>query len=265
MKNIIHIILLLFTIIVYGQRKVGVNTPNPKQTLDVEGTLRISNTTPGNEIPNEYLAILPNDNSATDRQIVGYSGSGQDRPFQIVNYTFHISKPTDEFINGADLDIDSDNYTVLIMQYRLVDENNRPIFIQAVNATSPTEAVPIVSQRDGNRGKVERHNNNGTFTAATSGFIATPSPLVMVYPEDGTWKLYADYPNTKPASFVWRDYSNKIVEKVDLTKKYSWKIKMLIIKNTYVHTQRITVSNRNGYYPDSPLKVWDKDAQNTTP
>lgn len=253
--------------VAFGQ--VGINTDSPKQTLDIdgvdgttsEGTLRIKDTAlPQGERPSEYLAWRPvsNTNDPNNGQIVGLSGKLEDKPFQVVEYTFHLTNPSDEYVNSVDLGIPKKDYTVMLMQYRLIDGNGAPVFMRTtISEGLEKQSYPLSSQREGSRGLWDKETGPNTYEPISRGYISISNPIVMVFPDPNgsNWKFHADYPDTKPLSFNWKnnDITTGIVDSVDLTERYTWKAKMLIVKNTYIHYESIDIDQRNGYFNTHPI------------
>lgn len=247
MKKIIKIAILGAFGVSFGQN-VGINTISPKQTLDIdgidgtasEGTLRIKDTAlPQGERPSEYLAWKPitDANDPSNGQIVGVSGKLEDKPFQVVEYTFHITNPSDEYVKSVDLGISKKDYTVILMQYRLVDSNGATVLMRStVSESFNGESYPLVSRLRENRGFWDKKIGTNSYQAITQGYISISSPIIMVFPDPNgkNWRFHADYPNSAPLSFDWQNnnVATGIVEDVDLNARYTWKVKILVVKNT---------------------------------
>ena len=259
-KQYILPILLAISCIANAQKKVGVNTETPQQTLDVNGTVRIKEprTLTDAEVitAGEKITPLGVDKDRVVTKITDDSYA----PFKVVDFVFTLNKenpkylPTQanntiatDLINNADLKIPTDKYTAILLSYTTYQQegNNVETSLLPVLGYYNTRDRAKVGDRNTkvigelfNGQTIDRGFINDDKGELYSGYIFVPQPIVMLYPDakSKTWKFYADYPSTFPLSFEFensarkkiKQYSasdNKFPQRYDLNTR--WKITVM--------------------------------------
>lgn len=247
MKNL-YIALSFLSVMTFAQNyngKVGINTTNPKQNLDIQGTLRVKE--PG-QATNNASPMAWNPSEGNEQGKIMYGSNTQQAPFRIVDYSFELSKASEDWINEANLGIPTDKYTVIIMHHSLVDDASSPVFMRILstnNNASLTQPLYLGKAFDRGLPKVSGNTNDPTddrianFRDVT-GKVATAAPIVMVYPKNGSWHIYADYPSTSPLTFHYESYNplkvktGKNGSPIDINRTFTWDISFLIVDNSYL-------------------------------
>lgn len=244
-KKVYMLLIVFIGSIAYSQENVGINTNNPQQTLDIEGTLRIA--TPGGHNKNSIpLAWRP---LGGDREGMLVEGANKDYyPFRIVNYKFDLTHPSEDWLDGADLQIPTDKYTVMLMDYALLDDRGYPVFLRLLSSTDGTNTKRVYTGYGDNRGRAyysthpKEEDNHGYMTTLKDSYLVSGAPLIMTYPYNNSWRIYADYPGTPPAAYRYEISSGvtKVVKDpgtpaVDKNRTYTWDITFLVVDNAYLH------------------------------
>lgn len=229
MKNMKKILLggVLFSCIsvMNAQSKsVGINTDNPTQTLDVSGTMGISNIGKARDGQNIYW------NQKTGQWIKGPNkiGGGQQKVYY-VSYAVHLSKNGDDYANLVPLGINPQKYEAILTQSFLVKtgsgEGKKAQFYY--DSTVKDRLPPlVVAPYVANNGGIDGHmkivngyiNNQDEEAYSQQGYIAIPQKDVYLKKTDDDYQLYADYRGVTP-------------DRADL--KYTWVITLLVIDKTW--------------------------------
>ena len=133
--------ILLWATGLNAQKKVGINTENPQQTLDINGTLRIES--PKDLTDQSNVDIIPIGVDSETKQVIPIADENY-TPFKVVNYSFKVEKTgvdlnnpnatiNEDWVNDIDLKVPTDKYTMIITQ------------VSFVNATTDSPVlVPII-------------------------------------------------------------------------------------------------------------------------
>lgn len=268
-------ILLLCAIGLNAQGKVGINTEDPQQTLDINGTLRLKE--PKDLTTQNNTDILPIGRDPQTKQIVSAIDE-EYSPFKVVNYSFEIEKlvmnPQDDainedWVNDIDLKVPTDKYTMILTQASFLNaKTNSPTLIPIMGFSplkdGSREGLNVLyNAQQGDRGFIDDASGN-----KYSGYMLAGQPQVMLYPNPrtGTWKFYADYPNIAPISFLFEDQDTKNpptrVKRfngrpdpnnlsnypIRFFDNYVWKITAIIIDNNLIKTLDIRANNNNSSF-----------------
>lgn len=204
------------TIIGKAQGKVGINTENPTQNLEVNGTFRVVNL-PENNTPNAIYntdkssqkdktftsskMVVVDENGVFGQQDIPNTSSslnqGNNKPFYYLEFV--LNNVDGDWIRSYDTKIPHDKYTLVLVGGELFTSNN--LFALRVSS---------------------------------GGF--TPSTISITKNNNGNWFISADYPNAGPSAL--RDESTKI--------NANWRIKCLVINNDVVNILNNVTENFNG-------------------
>lgn len=298
MRKIIYT-LVTFISIVYanGQDNLGINTDDPKQTLSIDGTLRVANMPLINAsdfTPLAWRKLSQEEENGTNQAVKDSKGqiiaSDDYRPMRIINYKFEMEDPSDDLINGVDLGYSTDEYTMLLSDYALTDPDGQPMYLEVLGITPRGIVGPIFSRWGEYRGSFgmsstlfdddpdnddphsDKHINYNFETNVMTG-----SPLIMTYPSNGTWHFYADYPGSKPVSYEYKKDSDdnyvtnqfgRVIddEKVrDANKKYTWDVTFLVIDNTYMTRNKTSYEISVGSDNTGSLDLKDESGREIDP
>lgn len=222
MKKILYTFLISLPAIVFSQnKKVGINTDKPQQTLDVEGTMRIAQpgTAKQDNIP---LAWNPK-----NQQIV--KARENDRaPFYSITFRINMSKNGSDFADGIDLGIDATKYVAVLTQTYLVKQNLN--YDSPNNSTALIEVVAINDNgnikkvnTDAKKGWVDQYGaliEDGITKNQIQGYkLAFSTKDTRLLKENNTYLFYGDF---------------KDVETIDQSSKYTWIANVLIIDKEWV-------------------------------
>ncbi|MDO4763790.1 MAG: hypothetical protein Q4A00_05360 [Flavobacteriaceae bacterium] len=121
MKKIFTILLALAILSdanAQSDRKMGINNPNPKYTLDIEGSMRIGEL----GVSKEGAKLLAWDPDTG--QVVFAPDQSIRKPFYHLIFTITIDNdPSEDWSHRANLGIDYNKYTVIVTQANLVSKN----------------------------------------------------------------------------------------------------------------------------------------------
>jgi hypothetical protein len=136
-KKIFSLFFILFSM-AYLYSQVGINTSNPKETLDVEGTVRIKTLGDYNE-----SAIPLSWDAATGKILRG--STTQQKPFYTITYNIKPA-PNEDWISNWNTNISSSKYTVIMTSASLEKAGSlaAPIKLYDGGAVGPS-AYPFIS------------------------------------------------------------------------------------------------------------------------
>ena len=278
--------ILLWATGLNAQKKVGINTENPQQTLDINGTLRIES--PKDLTNQSDVEIIPIGVDSKTKQVIPIADENY-TPFKVVNYSFKVEKTrvdlnnpnatiNEDWVNDIDLKVPIDKYTMIITQVSFVNAmTNSPVLVPIIGYSRLRGAAKTVGLNTlynaqlGDRGFIDDTNGE-----KYSGYMLAGQPQVMLYPNStsGTWRFYADYPNVAPVSLLFEDentdnpptrvkrYDHKPTSgqlnqfPIRFFDNYKWKITALIIDNNLIKSFDIKANNNNssfGVEGDQPL------------
>lgn len=253
MKKIIYIVSLF--VVSMSDAQVGINTKKPPlQTLDINGSLRVTEIPEGNAntIPLTWIPLRdarnnPIEDSKSGKIVVGLSAN--DIPFEVLNYTFNIQTPQEDFVNDVDLGVSSNDYTLVLLDYALLDSNGESVFLHAPlsNGAKSYMGTDALGSGGEDRGDVIWYNGSKA-QKANDLYLVSTAPIVLTYPKNNSWHFYADYPKVGPVSFDYektKDGRLKVRKTkstaLDDSRTHKWRVKFLKIRNTYIETEERTL------------------------
>lgn len=278
--------ILLWATGLNAQKKVGINTENPQQTLDINGTLRIES--PKDLTNQSDVEIIPIGVDSKTKQVIPIADENY-TPFKVVNYSFKVEKTgvdlnnpnatiNEDWMNDIDLKVPIDKYTMIITQVSFVNATtNSPVLVPIIGYSRLRGAAKTVGLNTlynaqlGDRGFIDDTNGE-----KYSGYMLTGQPQVMLYPNStsGTWRFYADYPNVAPVSLLFEDentdnpptrmkrYDHKPTSgqlnqfPIRFFDNYKWKITALIIDNNLIKSFDIKANNNNSSFGVEGDQPW---------
>lgn len=278
--------ILLWATGLNAQKKVGINTENPQQTLDINGTLRIES--PKDLTNQSDVEIIPIGVDSKTKQVIPIADENY-TPFKVVNYSFKVEKTgvdlnnpnatiNEDWVNDIDLKVPIDKYTMIITQVSFVNATtNSPVLVPIIGYSRLRGAAKTVGLNTlynaqlGDRGFIDDTNGE-----KYSGYMIAGQPQVMLYPNStsGTWRFYADYPNVAPVSLLFEDentdnpptrvkrYDHKPTSgqlnqfPIRFFDNYKWKITALIIDNNLIKSFDIKANNNNSSFGVEGDQPW---------
>lgn len=278
--------ILLWATGLNAQKKVGINTENPQQTLDINGTLRIES--PKDLTNQSDVEIIPIGVDSKTKQVIPIADENY-TPFKVVNYSFKVEKTgvdlnnpnatiNEDWVNDIDLKVPIDKYTMIITQVSFVNATtDSPILVPIIGYSRLRGAAKTVGLNTlynaqlGDRGFIDDTNGE-----KYSGYMLAGQPQVMLYPNStsGTWRFYADYPNVAPVSLLFEDentdnpptrvkrYDHKPTSgqlnqfPIRFFDNYKWKITALIIDNNLIKSFDIKANNNNSSFGVEGDQPW---------
>ena len=278
--------ILLWATGLNAQKKVGINTENPQQTLDINGTLRIES--PKDLTNQSDVEIIPIGVDSKTKQVIPIADENY-TPFKVVNYSFKVEKTgvdlnnpnatiNEDWVNDIDLKVPIDKYTMIITQVSFVNATtNSPVLVPIIGYSRLRGAAKTVGLNTlynaqlGDRGFIDDINGE-----KYSGYMLAGQPQVMLYPNStsGTWRFYADYPNVAPISLLFEDentdnpptrvkrYDHKPTSgqlnqfPIRFFDNYKWKITALIIDNNLIKSFDIKANNNNSSFGVEGDQPW---------
>lgn len=278
--------ILLWATGLNAQKKVGINTENPQQTLDINGTLRIES--PKDLTNQSDVVIIPIGVDSKTKQVIPIADENY-TPFKVVNYSFKVEKTgvdlnnpnatiNEDWVNDIDLKVPIDKYTMIITQVSFVNATtNSPVLVPIIGYSRLRGAAKTVGLNTlynaqlGDRGFIDDTNGE-----KYSGYMLAGQPQVMLYPNStsGTWRFYADYPNVAPVSLLFEDentdnpptrvkrYDHKPTSgqlnqfPIRFFDNYKWKITALIIDNNLIKSFDIKANNNNSSFGVEGDQPW---------
>lgn len=278
--------ILLWATGLNAQKKVGINTENPQQTLDINGTLRIES--PKDLTNQSDVEIIPIGVDSKTKQVIPIADENY-TPFKVVNYSFKVEKTgvdlnnpnatiNEDWVNDIDLKVPIDKYTMIITQVSFVNATtNSPVLVPIIGYSRLRGAAKTVGLNTlynaqlGDRGFIDDTNGE-----KYSGYMLSGQPQVMLYPNStsGTWRFYADYPNVAPVSLLFEDentdnpptrvkrYDHKPTSgqlnqfPIRFFDNYKWKITALIIDNNLIKSFDIKANNNNSSFGVEGDQPW---------
>lgn len=278
--------ILLWATGLNAQKKVGINTENPQQTLDINGTLRIES--PKDLTNQSDVEIIPIGVDSKTKQVIPIADENY-TPFKVVNYSFKVEKTgvdlnnpnatiNEDWVNDIDLKVPIDKYTIIITQVSFVNATtNSPVLVPIIGYSRLRGAAKTVGLNTlynaqlGDRGFIDDTNGE-----KYSGYMLAGQPQVMLYPNStsGTWRFYADYPNVAPVSLLFEDentdnpptrvkrYDHKPTSgqlnqfPIRFFDNYKWKITALIIDNNLIKSFDIKANNNNSSFGVEGDQPW---------
>ena len=278
--------ILLWATGLNAQKKVGINTENPQQTLDINGTLRIES--PKDLTNQSDVEIIPIGVDSKTKQVIPIADENY-TPFKVVNYSFKVEKTgvdlnnpnatiNEDWVNDIDLKVPIDKYTMIITQVSFVNATtNSPVLVPIIGYSRLRGAAKTVGLNTlynaqlGDRGFIDDTNGE-----KYSGYMLAGQPQVMLYPNStsGTWRFYADYPNVAPVSLLFEDentdnpptrvkrYDHKPTSgqlnqfPIRFFDNYKWKITALIIDNNLIKGFDIKANNNNSSFGVEGDQPW---------
>lgn len=246
MKKIVYIALLfLGNVLYYGQGnnstpesltrtaststggRVGIETDNPQQTLDVNGSMRVS------QLGTAEHGSIPLSWDPTTKQVLKGSDEGAKSPFYFASYRIEMSRAGSDYANEIDLGIDANRYVAVLTQAYLVKKG--------INFADPTGAQVFITaltrRPDGNGTKVVKVKNGYFYDEAGSKvfpnelsnlnplplFLGVPQQETKIYKkEDNKYYFFGDFRDAKP---------------VGGSQNYVWIVNALIINKEWVKTE----------------------------
>lgn len=278
--------ILLWATGLNAQKKVGINTENPQQTLDINGTLRIES--PKDLTNQSDVEIIPIGVDSKTKQVIPIADENY-TPFKVVNYSFKVEKTgvdlnnpnatiNEDWVNDIDLKVPIDKYTMIITQVSFVNATtDSPVLVPIIGYSRLRGAAKTVGLNTlynaqlGDRGFIDDTNGE-----KYSGYMLAGQPQVMLYPNStsGTWRFYADYPNVAPVSLLFEDentdnpptrvkrYDHKPTSgqlnqfPIRFFGNYKWKITALIIDNNLIKSFDIKANNNNSSFGVEGDQPW---------
>lgn len=278
--------ILLWATGLNAQKKVGINTENPQQTLDINGTLRIES--PKDLTNQSDVEIIPIGVDSKTKQVIPIADENY-TPFKVVNYSFKVEKTgvdlnnpnatiNEDWVNDIDLKVPIDKYTMIITQVSFVNATtNSPVLVPIIGysrlrgAENRVGLNTLFNAQQGDRGFIDDTNGE-----KYSGYMLAGQPQVMLYPNStsGTWRFYADYPNVAPVSLLFEDentdnpptrvkrYDHKPTSgqlnqfPIRFFDNYKWKITALIIDNNLIKSFDIKANNNNSSFGVEGDQPW---------
>ena len=278
--------ILLWATGLNAQKKVGINTENPQQTLDINGTLRIES--PKDLTNQSDVEIIPIGVDSKTKQVIPIADENY-TPFKVVNYSFKVEKTgvdlnnpnatiNEDWVNDIDLKVPIDKYTMIITQVSFVNATTySPVLVPIIGYSRLRGAAKTVGLNTlynaqlGDRGFIDDTNGE-----KYSGYMLAGQPQVMLYPNStsGTWRFYADYPNVAPVSLLFEDentdnpptrvkrYDHKSTSgqlnqfPIRFFDNYKWKITALIIDNNLIKSFDIKANNNNSSFGVEGDQPW---------
>lgn len=278
--------ILLWATGLNAQKKVGINTENPQQTLDINGTLRIES--PKDLTNQSDVEIIPIGVDSKTKQVIPIADENY-TPFKVVNYSFKVEKTgvdlnnpnatiNEDWVNDIDLKVPTDKYTMIITQVSFVNATtDSPVLVPIIGysrlrgAAKTVELNTLYNAQLGDRGFIDDTNGE-----KYSGYMLAGQPQVMLYPNStsGTWRFYADYPNVAPVSLLFEDENTDnpptLVKRYDhkptsgqlnqfpirFFDNYKWKITALIIDNNLIKSFDIKANNNNSSFGVEGDQPW---------
>lgn len=278
--------ILLWATGLNAQKKVGINTENPQQTLDINGTLRIES--PKDLTNQSDVEIIPIGVDSKTKQVIPIADENY-TPFKVVNYSFKVEKTgvdlnnpnatiNEDWVDDIDLKVPIDKYTMIITQVSFVNATtNSPVLVPIIGYSRLRGAAKTVGLNTlynaqlGDRGFIDDTNGE-----KYSGYMLAGQPQVMLYPNStsGTWRFYADYPNVAPVSLLFEDentdnpptrvkrYDHKPTSgqlnqfPIRFFDNYKWKITALIIDNNLIKSFDIKANNNNSSFGVEGDQPW---------
>lgn len=278
--------ILLWATGLNAQKKVGINTENPQQTLDINGTLRIES--PKDLTNQSDVEIIPIGVDSKTKQVIPIADENY-TPFKVVNYSFKVEKTgvdlnnpnaiiNEDWVNDIDLKVPIDKYTMIITQVSFVNATtNSPVLVPIIGYSRLRGAAKTVGLNTlYNAQLVDRGFIDDTNGEKYSGYMLAGQPQVMLYPNStsGTWRFYADYPNVAPVSLLFEDentdnpptrvkrYDHKPTSgqlnqfPIRFFDNYKWKITALIIDNNLIKSFDIKANNNNSSFGVEGDQPW---------
>lgn len=278
--------ILLWATGLNAQKKVGINTENPQQTLDINGTLRIES--PKDLTNQSDVEIIPIGVDSKTKQVIPIADENY-TPFKVVNYSFKVEKTgvdlnnpnatiNEDWVNDIDLKVPIDKYTMIITQVSFINATtDSPVLVPIIGYSRLRGAAKTVGLNTlynaqlGDRGFIDDTNGE-----KYSGYMLAGQPQVMLYPNStsGTWRFYADYPNVAPVSLLFEDentdnpptrvkrYDHKPTSgqlnqfPIRFFDNYKWKITALIIDNNLIKSFDIKANNNNSSFGVEGDQPW---------
>ena len=278
--------ILLWATGLNAQKKVGINTENPQQTLDINGTLRIES--PKDLTNQSDVEIIPIGVDSKTKQVIPIADENF-TPFKVVNYSFKVEKTgvdlnnpnatiNEDWVNDIDLKVPIDKYTMIITQVSFVNATtDSPVLVPIIGYSRLRGAAKTVGLNTlynaqlGDRGFIDDTNGE-----KYSGYMLAGQPQVMLYPNStsDTWRFYADYPNVAPVSLLFEDegtsnpptrvkrYDHKPTSgqlnefPIRFFDNYKWKITALIIDNNLIKSFDIKANNNNSSFGVEGDQPW---------
>ena len=270
--------ILLWATGLNAQKKVGINTENPQQTLDVNGTLRIKEPKDLTQQTND-TNIIPLGRDPETKQIISLVDEHYS-PFKVVSYSFEVEKniqnqtaqnitKNEDWVNDIDLKVSTDKYTMILTQVSFVNATtDSPVLVPIIGYSSigglhkQPKLNTLYNAQQGDRGFIDDSDGEKYY-----GYMLAGQPQVLLYPNPNTktWKFYADYANISPVSLLFEDvhkdpptrvkrYDHKPTSgqldqfPIRYFDNYKWKITALIIDNNLIKSFDINAINNQSSF-----------------
>lgn len=209
------VILICFCFVVQAQEKrVGINTDLPKQTLDINGTLSIETL---GEYTTAGVPILWNKST---KQVLA-SGTSTHKPFNKITYTITCTSGED-WIGNFDTKIDANKYVVIITNTILLppDGLNNGEYWGMGHIRQGQANVPSFGYRNA---VLQAYSFVQSSTSGTN-----------------TWRLNVDYPSAAP----WLENENY----TPLNRRFKWQVELLVIAKPYIKIvpDQVGIVDNNG-------------------
>lgn len=256
-------------------KRVGINTENPLRTLDVNGTISVS------DLPLKEEGVIPLGLASNDQQVMkAFESDGVGKPFRIVNFKIKLNTPSQDWINAIDLKIPTDKYTLFLMSSSLVDTsdvdsrgNFSSVFLNLLGIDelySKNHDPELYFGQYASRGVVEVIKKSINYSDSYTGKVAVGAKQVYLYPytTTKTWKLYADYPASKGVNYKYEEGTNrdKVVHPdgryADVSalkddSNYTWLISVLIVDNNWIAKKDVSldIEDDSDYLPKNSVTV----------
>lgn len=276
-KQIFTILSSALCLISYGQN-VGIKTVTPKQTLDINGTLRIKDVEVNNNLtdktikPLGWITLNSANNDGKLVELIDNDFSDKKKAFQI----YHIKIPTQsnsqDFIKNYNMGINAKKYSLMVLGANLKDDEGKPLYMQVLwKPNNDTKYYPLNSGRDSDQRGHLRYWKDVKYQAATrssnlnegetnadDGLVSIPARILGFYKNNNTWIFYADYPTSRPIVFRYDSnhystYDKRISTRahqespIEVESNCYWYVTLMVIDNHFAEYRNVTINEGHTY------------------
>lgn len=152
------------------QAQVGINTEDPKATLDVQGNVIVGETS----FTDSGYSVVVRDNSSGELKVVGNAGQNNSAPINLI--TFKLQNVDGDWVQNYYTGIDSNKFTVVVTEARFYTEGKTV-------ELSPGTGNAVRYNPEHVYATTEQKNNKNQWTLHADFIGGTPRS------GNGTWEI----------------------------------------------------------------------------
>lgn len=154
------------------QAQVGINTEDPKATLDVQGNVIVGETS----FTDSGYSVVVRDNSSGELKVVGNAGQNNSAPINLI--TFKLRNVNRDWVQNYYTGIDSNKFTVVVTEARFYIKEG-----EGTVELSPGSGSVVRYNPEHVYATTEQKNNKNQWTLHADFLGGTPRG------GNGTWEI----------------------------------------------------------------------------